>query len=417
MTEQLEKSVAEVYAQVLDSIEPIAGYERIGIDQALGRILAAEVISPLDVPAHDNSAMDGFAIRGLDYLAGTRHFTIAGKALAGQPHHLRAAPHQAFQVTTGAVMPGDCDTVIVQEMVRRYTDATESSAHPALLIEVPDGQVQGQNRRLRGEDLARGQLALKKGRVLKSADLGLLASLGVATVAVKPRLRVAYFSTGDELQEPGQALEASQIYDSNRYTLRGMISRLGFEAIDLGAVRDSPEHLEEVMQRAAKCADVIISSGGVSVGEADYTKTVMATLGKVEFWRIAMRPGRPMAYGKVLNRPYFGLPGNPVAVMVTFYFLARNALLKQAGASIEAPLKFRVRLKTPINKRAGRVEYQRACLRADDDGELSVYLIGQQGSGVLRSMCEANCFIVMQASDESAKVGDFVSCLAFDGLV
>jgi molybdopterin molybdotransferase len=407
MSEQLEKTVAQVQAQVLNAISAIPGEQAIGLSEALGRVLARDLISPINVPAHDNSAMDGFALRSSDYARSIRRFRIIGKALAGQPSDLNPGPGEAVRVTTGAVMPAACDMVVVQEV---------SQIIEQELI-VPDGQEPGQNRRLAGEDLKQGQAAIKQGRILTPSDLGLIASLGIAEIFVKPKLKVAFFSTGDEVRSLGETLAPGQIYDSNRFTLTGMLTRLGCELIDLGVVKDSPTDLEVAMRQAAARADVIISSGGVSVGEADYTKTVMAKLGDVEFWRIAMRPGRPMAFGHLLGKPYFGLPGNPVAVMVTFYFFARQPLLKLAGAHAPDLTLFKVRLTTPIRKRPGRVEYQRGRLLVNPSGELEVALTGQQGSGVLSSMSEANCFIVMTHDHSSAKAGDWVSCLPFDGLI
>jgi molybdopterin molybdotransferase len=407
MSEQIEKSVAEVQAQVLRATETIQGEQILSLGDALGRVLARDIVSPINVPAHDNSAMDGFAIQADDYERGLRRYRIIGKALAGRPSGLNPDSGEAVRVTTGAVMPGGCDMVIVQE-VSQILDQE---------LIIPDHQERGQNRRLAGEDLKQGQAALLKGRVLTPSDLGLIASIGIAEVFVKPRLKVAIFSTGDEVRSLGESLAPGQIYDSNRFTLRGMLERLGCDLIDLGVVQDSPDHLEVAMRQAASKADLIISSGGVSVGEADYTKMVMAKLGEVELWRIAMRPGRPMAFGILLGKPYFGLPGNPVAVMVTFYFFVRQPLLKLAGATVsELPL-FKVRLKTPIRKRPGRVEYQRAKLTSSAEGELEVRLTGQQGSGVLSSMSEANCFVVMRHEQSSAQSDEFVDCLPFNGLI
>ena len=407
MSAQIEKTVAQVQSHVLSCIQGIQGEQQLPLSEALGRVLARDIVSPINVPAHDNSAMDGFAIQANDYERGLRSYSLIGKALAGQPSGLKPSPGEAVRVTTGAVMPEGCDTVIIQEVCRVDNQA----------LVVPDGQERGQNRRLAGEDLRSGQAALTQGRVLTPSDLGLIASLGIAEVPVKPRLKVAFFSTGDEVRSLGDKLAPGQIYDSNRYTLRGMLTRLGCELIDMGVIKDSPEDLEVAMRQAAAQADAIISSGGVSVGEADYTKTVMAKLGEVEFWRIAMRPGRPMAFGTLLGKPYFGLPGNPVAVMVTFYFFARLPLLKLGGAIIADLALFKVRLKTPIRKRPGRVEYQRARLSTNLHGELEVRLTGQQGSGVLSSVSEANCFIVMAHDDGSAIAEEFVNCLPFDGLI
>lgn len=408
MTGQTERSVAQVQAEVLAAMRPIAGQVRVALHEALGRVLACDMVSPIDVPAHDNSAMDGYALKGASLAAGQQRFRVIGTVLAGRPGSLVPGPDEAVRITTGAVMPEGCDTVVVQEVCRLEGDSVTVP---------PDAARPGENRRLRGEDLRQGQVAVAAGRSLRPADLGLLASLGIDHALVRPRLRVAIFSTGDEVQAPGQPLGPGQIYDSNRYTLTGMLTRLGFEVIDLGVVRDSPAELEQAMRKAASLADAIISSGGVSVGEADYTKDVMRALGEVNFWRIAMRPGRPMAFGTVLDTPYFGLPGNPVAVMITFYFFARQALLRLAGAlPLEAPL-FAARLLTPIRKKPGRVEYQRAIVSRGADGALEVSLTGQQGSGVLRSMSEANAIIVMAAEQGSAQVGEAVHCLAFEGLV
>jgi molybdopterin molybdotransferase len=282
---------------------------------------------------------------------------------------------------------------------------------------VPAGQHAGQNRRRRGEDLAVGRPALVAGKRLTPADLGLLASLGVAEVPVRRRLRVAFFSTGDELRSIGEPLAPGQIYDSNRYTLHGMLRRLGVDLIDMGVVGDSPQALEEAMRIAGESADAIISSGGVSVGEADFTRQVMAKLGDVAFWKIAMRPGRPMAFGRVGDACYFGLPGNPVAVMITFYFFARDALLRMMGATPLPQPYLRARSLDALRKKPGRTEYQRAVVSVGNDGLMEVRITGGQGSGVLRSMSEANCIVVLHHDQGSVRPGDPVDCLAFHGLL
>jgi molybdopterin molybdotransferase len=282
----------------------------------------------------------------------------------------------------------------------------------------------GDNRRLRGEDLARGQAALQAGRILQPADLGLLASLGVAEVRVRRRLRVAFFSTGDELRSIGEPLDPGCVYDSNRYTLHGMLRRMNVDLLDMGVVRDHPEALEAAFRTACESADAVITSGGVSVGEADYTRQIMARLGDVTFWKIAMRPGRPMAFGRIhADGPdahsalLFGLPGNPVAVMVTFYHFVRAALHRLMGASVPALPLLRVRSAQAIRKKPGRTEYQRGILARASDGQWEVRITGQQGSGVLRSMSEANCFIVLGHEQDSVKAGDAVEVMLFDGLV
>ncbi len=389
-------------------VEPVALVERVAIRAALDRVLADDVVSTIDVPSHDNSAMDGYAVRAHELSAdGETRLRIAGTALAGRAFEGRVGAGEALRVMTGAILPETLDTVVIQE-IARVEDG---------FVVVPAGQERGQNRRLRGEDLRAGEPALRAGKWLTPADIGLLASLGVAEVGVRRRLRVAFFSTGDELRSIGEALAPGQIYDSNRYTLWAMLRRLGVDVVDMGVVRDSPEALEQAMRTAALDADAIVSSGGVSVGEADFTREVMARVGDVAFWRIAMRPGRPMAFGRVGRAWYFGLPGNPVAVMVTFHFLVRDALLKAMGATPRTLPWVHARALHPMRKRAGRTEYQRARLEAGADGRMEVRAIGNQGSGVLRSMSEANCIVVLHHDQGSVAAGDEVDCVAFEGLL
>jgi molybdopterin molybdotransferase len=389
-------------------VTPVEAIERVAIREALDRVLASDLVSTIDVPAHDNSAMDGFAVRSADLAEnGETTLTVVGTATAGRPLDASVGPGEAARIMTGAVMPSGTDTVVVQEIVRIEGQ----------LVRIPAGQTPGQNRRLRGEDLSCGKPAIPAGKRLTPADLGLIASLGVAEVPVRRRLRVAFFSTGDELRSIGEALCPGQIYDSNRYTLHGMLRRLGVDLIDMGVIADDPKSLEDAMRIAGESADAIISSGGVSVGEADFTREVMARLGDVAFWTIGMRPGRPMAFGRVGNACYFGLPGNPVAVMVTFYFFAREALMRMMGATpIRLPY-VRARSVAKIRKRPGRTEYQRGILEACADSGMQVRLTGGQGSGVLRSMSEANCIIVLHHDQDSVASGDLVDCLAFDGLI
>lgn len=389
-------------------VEPVALVERVAIRSALGRVLAHDVVSTIDVPPHDNSAMDGYAMRGDDLAAdGDTRLRVAGRALAGRAFDGELARGEALRVMTGAILPPALDTVVVQEIVR----------HDGDVVVVPPGQQPGQNRRLRGEDLRSGEVALRAGKRLAPADIGLLASLGLPEVCVRRRLRVAFFSTGDELRSVGDTLAPGQIYDSNRYTIWAMLTRLGVEVVDLGVVCDSPEALEQAMRTAAAEADAIVSSGGVSVGEADFTREVMARVGDVAFWRIAMRPGRPMAFGRIGAACYFGLPGNPVAVMTTFHFLVRDALLKMMGASPQALPWVRARSREPMHKRRGRTEYQRARLEPGADGRMEVQPVGNQGSGVLRSMSEANCIVVLHHDQGSIAAGDEVDCVAFEGLL
>lgn len=389
-------------------VEPVGGTERVALRASLGRVLADDVVSPIDVPAHDNSAMDGWAVRAGD-LAADRETSLAavGTAYAGDAHVGIVGPGEAVRVMTGAVMPQGADTVVIQEVVR--VDGGR--------IVVPPGQQPGQHRRARGEDLAVGRPALRDGRWLRPADLGLMASIGLAEVTVRRRPRVAFFSTGDELRSIGQHLDPGSVYDSNRYTLHALLIGLGMEPIDLGVVPDTREALEQAMRSASEGADAIVSSGGVSVGEADFTREVMARLGEVAFWTIAMRPGRPMAFGRIGGACYFGLPGNPVAVMVTFLFLVRDALVRLGGGAPRPVLPLRVRSAAALRKRPGRTEYQRAIVDVAPDGTLQARLTGGQGSGVLRSMSEANALVVLHPAQGDVERGDWIDAIPFDGLM
>ncbi|MBC3906421.1 molybdopterin molybdotransferase MoeA [Undibacterium umbellatum] len=395
-------------------IQPVCGMEKLTLRQALGRVLAVDITSPIDVPAHDNSAMDGYALRSED-LSGDQELYLdtIGTALAGVAFMGVVKHNQCVRIMTGAVLPEGCDTVVPQEFTSKVSD-TQVKLSAGILRA-------GDNRRLKGEDLAKGRVALQKGKILTPADLGLLASLGIPEVSVQRRLRVAIFSTGDELRSLGEALEAGCVYDSNRYTLYGMLTRLGCDVLDMGVVQDNPDALEAAMRSACENADAIITSGGVSVGDADHTQQMMKRLGDVAFWSIAMRPGRPMAFGKIKSAEksayLFGLPGNPVAVMVSFYFFARQALLQLMGGSITTLPLLSAKSNTTIRKRPGRTEYQRGIFALDENGELCVSITGSQGSGILRSMSEANCMIVLNHDQASIAAGDKVNILLFDGLI
>lgn len=406
--------VSQAQEIIRQFVRPIQAVEKLALRQALGRVLAEDIVSGINVPAHDNSAMDGYALCGSQLPAGpARSFAIVGTAFAGRAFEGRVSAGECVRIMTGAVMPAGCDTVIPQEFT---VNATETQ------VDIPPGKVSpGDNRRLKGEDLACGKTALKQGKLLRPADLGLMASLGIAEVPVQRRLRVAFFSTGDELRSLGETLDQGCVYDSNRYTLYGMLTRLGCELIDMGVVKDDPASLEAAFRSACENADAIITSGGVSVGAADYTKQIMASLGDVAFWTIGMRPGRPMAFGKIRSNGHsaylFGLPGNPVAVMVTFYFFARAALLHMMGADM-APLPLVPAISSAaIRKRAGRTEYQRGILSSDADGRLQVAITGSQGSGILRSMSEANCMVILHHEQGNVAAGDQVDVLLFDGLL
>ena len=386
-------------------LSPVKETEPAKTMAALGRVLAQDIVPAINVPAHDNSAMDGYAVRFSDLNEETSLEEI-GSAFAGRVFEGKVSPGQCVRIMTGAVMPAGTDTVVIQEATRKEGGR----------ILIPPGQKKSQNVRYAGEDLKAGVPVLKSGRLIRAADLGLIASLGLGTVQVKRRLRVAFFSTGDELASIGAPLKEGEVYDSNRYTLYGMLSRLGVEITDMGVVRDDPAALEAAFRKASSQSDVVITTGGVSVGEADFVKQLMGKLGEVLFWKIAMRPGRPMAFGKIGDAFLFGLPGNPVAVMVTFYQFVRDALLHLSGRTDDFVLPLlKVAAAVPLRKVPGRTEYQRGILFREG-AEWKVKTTGQQGSGVLRSMSEANCFIVLEHERGKVVAGEPVGVQLMDAL-
>jgi len=374
--------------------------------EALDRIVAGDIVSPVSVPPHNNSAMDGYALDSAALAPDSEvRLRCVGTALAGPAWKGRVLSGERSKIMTGAVMPDGLDTVVPSELVRLEGDQVVFSARAVR---------PGDNRRLLGEDLMQGQVALARGTRLGPAALGLLASLGIPMVPVFKRLQVAYFSTGSEILSLGEAPREGAVYDSNRYTVLGLLTRLGCQMIDLGVCPDDPELLRQRFKQAAQGADVVITSGGVSVGEADFTKAMMRELGDVAFWRIAMRPGRPMAVGRIGPCVLFGLPGNPVAVMVTFLAFVRPALLRLMGAS-ETPLPMvRARSLEAMRKKPGRTEYQRGRLSRGVSGDWEVSTTGQQGSGVLRSMVEADGLIVLPHESGDVQVGDWVDVMLFD---
>jgi len=395
-------------AAILGALSPIAGRERVAVRAALGRVLAEDVIAPCNVPAHDNSAMDGYAVRAADLRAeGESALAVVGTAFAGRPFSGMVGTGQAVRIMTGATIPQGADTIVVQEVARREHER----------VFIPSGQKKGQNLRHAGEDLAEGGVAIPAGKRCGPAELGLIASLGIAEVCVRRRLRVAVMSTGDEIASIGRPLGPGEVYDSNRYTLHGVLTRLGCELLDLGVVPDRPEALEAAFSEASQAADVIITSGGVSVGEADFIREMMNRMGEVAFWKLAIKPGRPMAFGRIGDAVLFGLPGNPVAVMVTFLAFVRPALLRMMGvAPLPAPERFPVRAAFSMRKQPGRVEYLRGRLQRGGDG-LAVAPAGAQGSGVLSSMSEADCFVVLPADCCAVQEGDTVFVQPFHGIV
>ncbi|MFM9878934.1 MAG: gephyrin-like molybdotransferase Glp [Burkholderiaceae bacterium] len=426
-------------------VTPVAETESLPLMQALGRVLAHNITSPISVPPHDNSAMDGFALRGSELLADApTRLQVVGTAFAGKAWQGQVAAGQCVKIMTGAVMPAGLDTVVPLELVQTQGDG----------ITLPARAVQaGDNRRLAGEDLMQGDTALAKGERLTPAALGLVASLGIAQVQVMRRLKVAFFSTGDEILSLGEPPREGAVYDSNRYVLFGLLTRLGCETIDMGVVPDEPTALEATFLQAAAQADAIITSGGVSMGEADHTRAMMARLGQADgvastagagmaFWRIAMRPGRPMAAGRIFNAKLpssqgkachssyenssseeaasaflFGLPGNPVAVMVTFLAFVRPALLQMMGAAAAAAPLLQAKSVEPIRKKPGRTEYQRGIVSQDAQGQLQVRITGNQGSGVLSSMARANGLIVLHHAQGNVAAGDAVDVMMFDGVI
>ncbi|MDT8992229.1 molybdopterin-binding protein [Curvibacter sp. APW13] len=426
---------ADKVREFLDTlVEPVTQTEELPILAALGRVLAHDVVSPISVPPHDNSAMDGYAFDGAALQPGEPlRLRVVGTALAGKAWSGTVGAGECVRIMTGAILPAGLDTVVPQEFTSMEGDA----------VVVPAGVVQrGDNRRLMGEDLRQGYPALQKGELITPAAQGLVASLGLGTVHVTRRLRVAYFSTGDEILSIGQPPREGAVYDSNRYTVLGMLTRLGCEVLDLGVVRDDPLLLEQAFTQAAAQSDVVITSGGVSVGEADFTKAMMRQLGDVAFWKIAMRPGRPMAVGRIAaskstSSPHkdcvdsyengsnsqqrsallFGLPGNPVAVMVTFLAFVRPALLRMMGARTTAPLLLQAHSTEALRKKPGRTEYQRGVVSLGADGRLQVRTTGNQGSGVLSSMVQANGLIVLSHTQGNVVAGDLVSVLMLDAVL
>lgn len=421
--DEARKAISGLVKELIEesqNIDDPSNIASVSLNQAINRILAKDLLSPIDVPAADNSAMDGYAFNGvcLGNSDEVVSLNVVGTAYAGKPHEGKIGPWECLKIMTGALMPNGCDTVIPQELTHSQTET---------LIEFKKNLLKpGENRRLRGEDLQKGKPAIKAGRLLRPSDLGLAASLGIATLNVHRKLRVAILSSGDELRALGQELDAGSIYDSNRYSLTGLLNRLDLEIIDCGIVRDDPTSLKEAFCNAAKVADVLISSGGVSVGEADFTKQIMQELGDVGFWKIAMRPGRPMAFGTLKpvagqlpahRTLFFGLPGNPVAVMVTFYQFVRAALLQLNGAMQTEPQLTQAILDSAIRKRPGRTEFQRAILGRGLDGKPTVKLTGSQGAGILRSMSEANCFVILHHDQGNIAPGEWVDVALFDGLL
>lgn len=400
-------SVGQARLRITQLIKPVTSWQKCALRDALDRVLHSEITSPIQVPAYNNSAMDGYAIYGDDLSDSPVNLKQVGTAFAGHPYHGDVQRGECVRIMTGAMMPKQCDTVVMQE----HVEVNQS------MITLHGQHKKGQNVRFAGEDLTIGQTVLAEGHRITAADLGLIASLGIAEVTVKRKLRVAFFSTGDELRSIGETLEPGQIYDSNRYTLYGMLKKCDVDIIDMGVVADEKEALRDALTLASEQADVVITSGGVSVGDADYVKEMLDELGHVNFWKIAMKPGRPLAFGQVNDALFFGLPGNPVSVMVTFYQFVKPALAALSGQTEHISHLLRVNCVSAIKKRAGRFEFQRGILVNNNNGELEVKTTGEQGSGILRSMSSANCFILLDEHCDGIEPNTRVTVQPFSGLI
>jgi molybdopterin molybdotransferase len=407
-------SVTQVQQQIQNAILPINTSQQISLNAGLNRTLASDIIATMNVPAFDNSAMDGYAFCSQD-LAVHPELAVVGQSYAGHPFRDQLQPGQAIRITTGAAMPNHADSVLPQEFAVLKDASTLAMRN--IVIQA------GQNRRLCGEDIALGSTVVSKGRRLGPAELGLLASLGLSTISVQRQLRIAIFSTGDELRSIDQTLDSGSVYDSNRVTLHAMLSQFGAEVLDLGVLADNPTTIETALKNIVDKADVIITSGGISAGAADFTKQVMQQLGHMNFWAINMRPGRPLAFGIInknqLSDPtyVFGLPGNPVAMMVSFYFFVRPALQLLSGSNISMTPTINAISTEAIVKKAGRTEFQRGICAVDAMGELRVGITGEQGSAMLSSMTRANCLIVLNPEQGNIVAGDKVQVMLFDGLI
>ncbi|WP_297118957.1 molybdopterin molybdotransferase MoeA [uncultured Enterobacter sp.] len=392
--------------QMLDRVSPLHDRETLPLARCFGRIVARDIVSPLNVPGFDNSAMDGYAVRLADIQAG-QPLPVAGKAFAGQPFSGEWPAGTCVRIMTGAPVPAGCDAVVMQE----ETEQTDGGVRFTAEVK------RGQNIRRVGEDITLGATVFAAGQKLTVAELPVLASLGIAEVDVIRRVRVAVFSTGDELQLPGQPLRDGQIYDTNRLAVHLMLEQLGCEVINLGIIPDDPDKLRAAFIEADKSADVVISSGGVSVGEADYTKTILDELGEIAFWKLAIKPGKPFAFGKLANSWFCGLPGNPVSAALTFYQLVQPLLATLSGnRASPLPARQRARAATRLKKSPGRLDFQRGILTRSADGELEVSTTGHQGSHIFSSFSQGNCFIVLERERGNVEAGEWVEVEAFNHL-
>lgn len=399
-------SVEQGQQKVLEAISPLCGQEILPVEQSYDRILATNVISPIHVPQYTNSAMDGYAIRGDDTERGT--YRVVADIMAGSHYPLPLQPGEAVKIMTGAPVPQYADTVIMREQATPKGDTVTLSTQDIRA---------GQNVRQAGEDLKQGQAIFTAGTRVLAAEMGMLASVGLGNVPVVRRLKVAIFSTGNEVQAPGTPLATSTIYDSNRFTLTGLLQNLNCKIIDFGILEDDQEKMAAALHQAAETADVVITSGGVSVGDADYIKSALNQLGHIDFWRINMRPGRPLAFGQISHKPFFGLPGNPVAVMVSFINFVEPAIRKMQGQQSWNALKIPAVAMETIRSRPGRTEFSRGVYSLNSKGQLEVRSTGKQGSGILRSMSEANCLIEVAPAADTVKPGESVTIIPLQGRI
>ena len=399
-------SVDQALSQIVDRIQALQDCEALPIRECLGRISGETVISPINVPGHANSAMDGFAVPAESLpVDGVTELAEIGIAYAGFPFEGDCKQGECVRIMTGAVIPDGTDTVIMQEQVDQLENKT---------IRIGAGHRSGENVRYAGEDIEQGEAVLASGSKINPADLGILASLGIGSLKVIRKPIVAFFSTGDELVSIDNPLQKGEIYDSNRYTLHGMLSQLQVDIVDLGVIEDNSDAIRNALLDASQQADLIITTGGVSVGEADYIKPVLEDIGQTEFWKIAIKPGRPLTFGSIGDSIFIGLPGNPVAVMVTFSLFVRTAIIKLSGAPAwQAPL-FKARAMQDLRKKAGRHEVLRGIASNDQENGWQVEKTGMQGSGILTSMSRANCFIVLPAENIGVKAGDLVDIQLFE---
>lgn len=399
-------SVEQGRQNILDAVKGLTESESVTVNEGYQRVLSAAVTSPINVPAYRNSAMDGYAIRSEDI--GLAQFELVAEVMAGHGYNKVLQAGQTVKIMTGAPVPEGADTVVMREQAQ--TNGNRVSFGDAYIKP-------GQNVRQAGEDLALGQHVFEVGQRVLSAEMGMIASLGFATLPVYRKLKVALFSTGDEVQVPGSEQNNHCIFDSNRYTLMGLLTNLGCEIIDLGIIEDDEARMMETLQHAAENADVVMTSGGVSVGDADFIKSTLEKLGQIDFWRINMRPGRPLAFGHIQNKPFFGLPGNPVAVMVSFINFVEPALRKMQGETDWTPLKINAIAMEELRSRQGRTEFSRGVYILNELGQLTVKTTGKQGSGILRSMSEANCLIEINPAIDTVKVGESVTIIPLQGRI